>query len=618
MSAAAPAVPTVPPGEAFVATPQRFLATARARGNDPAYFERADSGWQPTSWADYAAQVQQAARALVALDVQPGEAVCVLGFNRPEWVIMDMAAMMVGAVAAGIYWTSAASEVGYIAGHAGCGVLLAEDAAQWDKLHACRDRLPRLRRVVMMRGAPADDALQLGWDGFMALGAGAREGELQAEVERRMAALTPDTLGTLIYTSGTTGGPKAVMLSHGNLAWTSAALSRVFGFVPEDRLISYLPLAHVAEQLGAVHGHAAIGFRLYFARSIEALGSHLPEVRPTVFFGVPRVWEKMHAGIAAKLAQAQAQGSKAALARWALAAGERWHAARLAGRAPGAGLRLRHRLAGRLVHRKVKVALGLDQARLLISAAAPISPEALRFFTGLDLLICESYGQSEDCGPTSVSVPGAVRIGAVGRPLPGTEVRIADDGEILVRGPHVFQGYQGRPEDTAETLVDGWLHSGDLGHMDADGYVYVSGRKKDLLITSGGKNVSPANLEAALMALPLVEHAIVCGDGRHFLAALLTLEPTALQAFLAANGLGELSMAAACRHPRVLAELQRGIDAVNAEQSRVAWIRKFSLLPEPLSIDGGALTATMKIRRNAVIERHRALVEAMYQEGNPA
>lgn len=595
-------------GGGFVPTPARFLVTARERGTDPAYFTRNDAGWLATSWQDYAAQVQQAARALVALGVQPGQAVCILGFNRPEWVIMDLAAMMVGAVAAGIYWTSAPGEVEYIIRHSGGAILLAENDTQWAKVRDCRSRLPGLQRVVMMKGASATDTLQMDWDAFMALGTD----EHQPEVDRRLTALRPDDLGTLIYTSGTTGMPKAVMLSHSSLAWTGMVLARAFGITPGDRLISYLPLAHVAEQLGAIHNHVAIGYRLYFARSIESLRDHLTEVRPSVFFGVPRVWEKIHAGIAVKLAGAT--GFKAKLAAWALSVGRRWHEEALQGRAPGTWLDMQKTLASRLVHAKVKAALGMDQARLLISAAAPIAPETLRFFTGLDLLIREGYGQSEACGPTSASLAGSTRIGSVGKPLAGTEVRIAADGEILVRGPHVFQGYLGMPQDTAQTLVDGWLHSGDLGHFDDDGYLYVSGRKKDLLITSGGKNISPANLEAELMDLALVEHGIVCGDGRHFLAALLTLKPDALEAFLESQGLQGLDMPSACRHPVVLAELQKGIDEINRDQARVAWIRKFTVLHEPLSIDTGALTATMKIKRKVVLERHREAVEAMYRD----
>lgn len=595
-------------GGEFVPAPARFLVTARERGADPAYYMRDEAGWQPTSWQDYAAQVQQAARALVALGVQPGQAVCILGFNRPEWVIMDLAAMMVGAVAAGIYWTSAPGEVEYIIRHSGGAILLAEDDTQWAKLQESRSRLPGLRRVVMMKDASATDPLQMEWDAFLALGAA----DHQPEVDRRLSALRPDDLGTLIYTSGTTGMPKAVMLSHSTLAWTGMALAKAFGTTPTDRLISYLPLAHVAEQLGAIHNHVAIGYRLYFARSLESLRDHLTEVRPTLFFGVPRVWEKIHAGIAGKLDAAT--GFKAVLAAWALSVGRRWHEQVLQGREPGGWLNLQKAWASRLVYDKVKAALGMDQARLLISAAAPIAPETLRFFTGLDLLIREGYGQSEACGPTTVSLAGSTRIGSVGKPLAGTEVRIAPDGEIQVRGPHVFQGYLGMPEDTAQTLADGWLQSGDLGHFDADGYLYVSGRKKDLLITSGGKNISPANLEAELMDLPLVEHGIVCGDGRHFLSALLTLKPDALETFLQAHGVQGLDMAVACLHPLVLAELQKGIDDINRHQARVAWIRKFTVLPESLSIDTGALTATMKIKRKVVLERHREAVEAMYRD----
>lgn len=602
----APVSPTLVAGVPFVAAPARFLATAQQRGAAPAYYERGDSAWQPTSWTSYAQQVQCTARALVALGVKPGEAVCILGFNRPEWVIMDLAAMMIGAVAAGIYWTSAASEVAYIIDHSRCAVLLVENEAQWAKVAERRDALPRVQRVVMMRGATADDSWQISWNDFLALG----EQKHQAEVQQRLAALGPDDLGTLIYTSGTTGAPKAVMLSHGNLAWTAVTLSGAFDSAPTDRLISYLPLAHVAEQLGAIHNHVTVGYAVYFAQSIESLGEHLKEVHPTIFFGVPRVWEKMHAAIASKLAGAT--GVKAVLARWALTVGQRWHVTQLTGTSPGVWLRTQKALASRLILQKVQVALGLDQARLMISAAAPIAPENLRFFTGLDLLIREVYGQSEDCGPTSISLVGSTRIGAVGKPLAGTQVRIADDGEILVRGPHVFQGYMGRPEDTAQTLVAGWLHTGDLGRFDGDGYLYVTGRKKDLLITSGGKNISPANIEAELMNLPLVEHAVVCGDGRHFLSALLTLKPDVLKLLLAAGGVSDVGGADACQHPLVLAELQKGIDAINQNQAHVAWIRKFSVLTEPLSIDTGALTATMKIKRKAVLERHRDVVEKMY------
>lgn len=594
-----------PASPAFTSAPARFLATAQRLADRPGYFIRDAQGWQATSWSDYAAQVQAAARALVALGVQQGEVVCILGFNRPEWIVMDLAAMMVGGVAAGIYWTSSAEEIEYVVQHSGCRLILVENEAQYAKLAQKKSSMENLQHVVLMRGTVASQPLQLGWEQFLASGSE----DHAAEVQRRMAAIQPDDLGTLIYTSGTTGPSKAVMLSHQNLSWTAAVLSATVHANENDRMISYLPLAHIAEQIGSIHNHVLAGYPVYFANSVESLSEHLKEVRPTIFFGVPRVWEKMHAAISAKLAGAS--GVKAALARWAMRTGRRWHALDLAGKQPGAWLNWQKQLAEKLIYSKIKAALGFQDARVLISAAAPIAKENLEFFSGLDLIIGEVYGQSEDCGPTTVSVAGSTRLGAVGKPLAGTEVRIAEDGEILVRGPHVFLGYLKRPDATAETLQDGWLHSGDLGHFDQDGYLYITGRKKDLLITSGGKNISPANIEAALMSTPLIEHAIICGDGRHFLSALLTLKADALQAFASEH---DLSGSHLQRDPQVLAAVQKCVDEVNSHHARVAAIRKFTILEQPLSVATGELTATMKIKRAAVLNSNKQLVEKMYAE----
>ena len=598
----------------FVSIPERLLRTSERQRKHPAYYVRDAAGWQPTSWGKYAAQVRQAARALVALGVQPGDAVCILGFNRPEWTTMDLAAMMVGGMATGIYWSSAANEIAYIVEHSGCSVLLVENAQQWQKASAAPEALSRLRATVMMRQASTEAPAQteggisppMAWEAFLALGANM---EHDAEVQWRLDAIQESDIGTLIYTSGTTGHPKAVELSHANLSWTSAGLSAAFAVTPQDRLISYLPLAHVAEQMGAICNHVLAGYQVYFANSLETLGEHLQEVHPTVFFGVPRVWEKMQAAIVNKLNAAT--GPKAAMARWALRAGRDWHAKALQGQEPGAWLDMKKRLAGKLVYKKVQKALGFDEARILLSGAAPISVENLQFFTGLDLLIGEVYGQSEDSGPTAISLPGFIRIGAAGKPLPGVQVRIADDGEILVKGPNVFVGYKNRPEASAEALQNGWLYSGDLGCIDEDGFIYVTGRKKDLLITSGGKNISPGNIEADLMNLQLVEHAVVLGDSRHFLAALLTLKHDVLQNFAQQHGLPGTREQWRTT-PQVHAELQRGVDAVNARQARVAHIRKFTIIQDDFSIDNGCLTPTQKIRRNVVQRQYAAEIEALY------
>lgn len=586
-------------------TPHCLLATAARIPQQPAYFVRGEQTWEPTSWATLLQQVRKAARALVALGVQPHQSICILGFNRPEWLVMDHAAMMVGATSAGIYWTSAPTEVEYILNHCKAPLLLLEDAAQLAKIEGRSAALPHLKAVVSMGSAALPNTLC--WADFLALGDGPDAVSLQAEVDRRMAAIKLTDLGSLIYTSGTTGHPKAVMLSHGNLAWTAQSLNSIYGIDESGRLISYLPMAHVAEKVGAIHAPARAGNAIYFARAIEQLLDHMKEVHPTVYFGVPRLWEKMHAALSEKIGAAT--GVKGALARWAMGVARRWHELTLAGRTPDALLNLQMALARRLVLGKVHKALGLDQATLLLSSAAPISPEILKFFFGLDLPVRELYGQSEVCGPSTLNLVGATRVGSVGRAIPGLALRIADDGEVLVQSPGVFQGYAGDEAATAEALQGGWLHSGDLGRIDADGYLFITGRKKDLIITSGGKNISPANLESDLMGQPLIEHAVVVGEGRHFLAALLTLKADELKAFAEREGLPREGLE---QHPKLLAAVQAQVDAVNSRHARVGSVRKFAVIPGNFSIDAGQLTPTMKLRRKAVIEAHRELVESLY------
>ncbi|MDE2593364.1 MAG: long-chain fatty acid--CoA ligase [Burkholderiales bacterium] len=594
-----------PGASEFMSTPARFLRTAARHANKPAYFVRDDKGWQPASWDHYSEQVRTAARALIALGVQPGQVVCILGFNRPEWAIMDMAAMMVGAVPAGIYWTSSVSEVGYILNHSRSPVLLIESQDRYAKIASLRASLPHLQQVVRMKdGLPSDDHT-LSWTDFLGQG----HVRLQAQVHDRLKAIQPEDPGTYIYTSGTTGPSKAVELTHANLAWSAQTLCKALGARNQERVISYLPLAHVAEQMISLHSPAVQGYPTYFARSLEELSEHLKEVRPTIFFGVPRVWEKMHAAIESKLEGAT--GVKGALAKWSMRSSRQWHAARLKGDAPGALASIKKAVADKLVLGKVKAAIGLDQAHMLAAGAAPISAEMLQFFTGLDMVIREVYGQSESSGVSTLSLVGATKLGAVGRAVDGAEIRIADDGEIMVRGPHVFKGYAGNPAGTAETLVDGWLASGDLGHLDEQGYLYITGRKKDLLITSGGKNISPANIEADLMNTHLVEHAVVCGDGRHYLTAMLTLMPDALANFAKHHQLTGENLH---QHPTILAELQKGVDHVNSRQARVAHVRKFAVLPQSLSIESGELTPTMKVKRKTVLDRYQDVVEGLYKD----
>lgn len=591
--------------------PRRLQMQAQQNGNAPAYFTKSPGrGYVPVSYKEYGDEVKRAGKALIALGAGASSAVCILGFNRPEWVILDVAAMSVGAVPAGIYTTCSADEVRYILHHAEALIVLVENTIQYEKIKKAREQegggaLPHLKRVVMMHGAGVpDDAGVMSWEQFMEAGAAVSD-EVFFE---RMDALKPDGLATLIYTSGTTGPPKGVMLSHENLAWTAKVGVEVNGLGANDRMLSYLPLSHIAEQLLSIHVPITAGGNVYFAESIENLGENLKEVRPTLFFGVPRVWEKFYAGISQKLSQAQ--GGKKRVLSFAMDVGRKMSEVKCKGEVPSMALSLRYELANRLVFKKLKEALGLDEVRMVASGAAPISKELLEFFASLDLLIREVYGQSEDSGPTSTNRAGKTKLGTVGPPYPGVTVKIAEDGEILVRGPNVFLGYYKDPEATAEALKDGWLHSGDLGEFDGDGFLCITGRKKEIIITAGGKNISPKNIEMALKANPLIGEAVVIGDRRKYLTVLIALSPEQAKAFAAAHGhSGPPEKCGA-----LLDALQKTVDEVNETLARVETIKKFHVVHRPFSIEEGELTPTLKLKRSKVAKNFASEIEEMYRE----
>ncbi|HVV88750.1 MAG TPA: long-chain fatty acid--CoA ligase [Kofleriaceae bacterium] len=584
--------------------PHRVLAQARRRPASPAYFERRGGVWRPTTWRDYAEQIRTVARAMIALGLPAGGKVAMLGFNRPEWVLFQHAAMMAGGVGAGIYTTCSPDEVAYIVGHAEAHLVLVEDEAQWRKVDARRDRLPALAWIVTMRDCPAiDDARTLSWQAFLARAAAVDDAVLDA----RLAALAPDGLATLIYTSGTTGPPKGVMLSHDNLAWTARTLIDLGTARDDDCSLSYLPLSHIAEQMMTIHIPATGGATTYFAESLDRVPDNLREVQPTVLFGVPRIWEKLHAGVAARLAQAT--GAKARLLAWARGIAARVVALRNRGKEPAGLLALQYRLADRLVLSKIKTAVGLARARVCITGAAPLAREVLEFFASLDVTLYEVYGQSEDTGPTSFNVPGDNRFGTVGPAIPGVDVRIGPDGEVLVRGRNVFLGYHKDPDATREALVDGWLHSGDLGVLD-DGHLRITGRKKEIIITAGGKNIAPRNIEDALKELPLIGEAVVIGDRRKFLTVLITLDEAAVAALPAQAAGGVPGHARA----DVRAAIQARLDRVNESLARVEQVKKFTILPRPFAIDTGELTPTLKIKRGVVARKFAAEIDAMYQD----
>jgi long-subunit acyl-CoA synthetase (AMP-forming) len=581
-----------------------LFETARRQPQAVALREKVAGRWREITWREYADEVRLVARGLIRLGVQAGEAVCIVGWNSPEWLVADLAAMAAGAVPAPLYTTATAHQAGYVAGHCQARVLLADSPEQIRKLA----EVEGLRHRVQMKGAPLQSGV-LSWKGLRALGDEVEESKL----EERLAGLAPEGLATLIYTSGTTGPPKGVMLTHRNLVFTAAAGLEILDVGPGDVTLSYLPLSHIAEQILSLHGPISAGFTVCFAESLERLGENLLEVRPTIFLGVPRVWEKIQARMVA--AARESSALKRRIAARARQVGLEAARRRQAGRpAPWATP-----IAERLVFDPVRARLGLDRARICVSSTAPIARTTLEFFFSLGIPIYEVYGMTECTGPATNSVPEAFRIGSAGRAMPGTEIKVAADGEICMRGGHVFAGYFKDEAATREALdAEGWLHSGDVGELDGEGYLRVTDRKKDILITAGGKNVAPQNIEALLKRIPGVAHACVVGDRRRHLTALLTVDRENVAALARACGAAAQTAAGLAADPAFRRHVERAVDAINADLARYETIKRFTILPGEFSVEGGELTPTLKLKRKVVVERHAAEIDSMYDRDEAA
>lgn len=581
---------------------QALDQTVEHHGDGAALRVKKDGQWVVVTWREYRAECRKIAKALMAAGLARGEGVAIIGYNCPEWVYADVGAIMAGAMPAGIYTTSSPQQCRYIADHCDAPVVFAENAEQARKLVAVRDELPKLRHLVQMHGKPEHDSVTSYAD-FVAHG----EKTTDAELDARIAEQKPDDAATLIYTSGTTADPKAVMLSHANLTWTAGAAVETFKFGPDDQGVSYLPLSHVAEQLLTIHAPIVAGMTVSFAESLEKLGDALREVHPTYFVGVPRVWEKMQAKMQAAGASAPPMRKK--IAAWARKVG-------LAGgyaEQRGEGRGWQYALANKLVFSKVRAALGFERCRVAVTSAAPISKDTLEFFLSLGIRVLEVYGMSECTGPTTFSLPDKYRTAKAGFAMPGTELKIADDGEVCFRGPHIFKGYLKNEAATKEALdAEGWLHSGDIGVIGEDGFLKITDRKKELLITAGGENVAPQLVEGALKSIPVVAQAVVLGDRERYLAALLTLDPEKIAAEAKNAGSDARTTDDAAKCPKFKAHVEKQIEGVNKTLARVQQVRKFAILPNELTIDGGELTPTMKLKRRVINEKYKDEIARLF------
>lgn len=585
----------------------RFVRHAQRAPSRPALYAqpKPDAPWQALDWGAFLSRARSFAKALLSHGYKPGEAVAIVGENRPEWVLADVGAMLARGVPAGIYQTSTAEQVAYVVEHSEARVVVLDSRAQLTKLLSQSAKLGRVEVLVMTREVDTTaDPRVVSFEDFLSRGA-----DLDAELDARFASIVPEDLATLIYTSGTTGPPKAAMLSHRNWAAASDAAMRVVSLSTEDVVLSYLPLSHVAEQMFTIQLPLSSGATVYFCDRMDKLREALPLARPTVFLAVPRVWEKFRAALEHRFHGAPPAQRR--ILSWARAALHKAGEYKLRGAPLPLHVALQASLAQRLFGQKLATGLGLDRLRCAVTGAAPIGRDVLDFFLSVGIPIHEVYGQTEGSGVATFNRPRRVRLGTVGEALPLTELRIAPDGELLVRGPTVFLGYFKDAEATAATLKDGWLYTGDVATVDSDGYYRITDRKKDLLITSGGKNVAPQNLEKLLRAIPGISQAVVLGDRRKYLTALLTLEPEKARELAAEKG-WPTDTSSLSRHPGFRALLQQAIDDVNGQLARYESIKNFALLPDDFTQESGELTPTQKIKRRVVLEKYASVIEALY------
>jgi long-chain acyl-CoA synthetase len=586
--------------------PALLLGHARERPDAPAMREKRRGRWHELSWSEYAQRVARTAHGLRELGVEPGHRVAIHGENRPEWVIADLAIQGLGAVAVGVYPTSPAAEVEYLLGHSDSVVLIAEDEEQLDKALAVRERLPELRKIVLIdpRNVRAlDDPMVMTWEQLEA------DGELD-DYARTVDGLDPADTAMIVYTSGTTGPPKGAMLTHANLTWAADSFRRAFRTGPETEVLSYLPLCHVAERLSSVINGLGTGYVVNFGEGGESFAQDLHDVQPTLFPAVPRVWEKMLATVEIKMADASLL--KRGAYRLAIGWGRRLAPKRMSGEL-GPGDRALAAAANVLALRSLRDKLGLGRVERAVCGAAPIAPQVLEYFWALGIPVYEIYGQTENTAVCTLMPFDDVRIGTVGRALEGVELRIADDGEILTRSPAVFAGYFKDDEATAATIdPDGWLHTGDVGELDEHRHLTITDRKKDVIITAGGKNVSPSEIENHLKVSPYVREAIVIGDRRKYLVALIGIEPDTVGDWAARRGLAFTTYGDLSRKDDVRALIGEWVEEVNRDLAQVETIKRFGLLEKELDHEDGELTATLKVKRRALEQRFEGQIEELY------
>jgi long-chain acyl-CoA synthetase len=587
-------------------TKSKTLADLLARaaemyGGQPAIRYKDGDAWLDRSFTEVVEIVRPLALGLTELGIEKGDRVAILGNTRPEWTYFDFAALSIGATVVPIYQTNSPEECRYVLENSDSKVVIVEDAEQLEKIRAVRSQLPKLEHLVLMTGE-AEDGISM--QDLTTKGSTVDA----SRWEQRYAEVAPADICTFIYTSGTTGPPKGCVISHGNYRAMLDMVNETSVIEEGDVSYLYLPLAHsfaLLIQLGSFDLGTTIA---YWERDPQKILPNLAELKPSYFPSVPRIFEKIYTAATSNVEKAG--GIKKAIFDWSIRVGEKMRRIEREDRKPGLLLSRQYAFADKQVLSKIRNLFG-GNIRLAVSGAAPINPEILRFFDAAGVLVLEGWGMTETSTAATISSAEDFKVGTIGKPFPGCEVRIAEDGEILVKGPNVFQGYHKNEEATNETIVDGWLHTGDLGEIDSDGFITITGRKKDIIITAGGKNITPANLEAEIKQHPLVSQCVVVGDRRPYLVALVTLDPEEAVGYAKEHGLTE-DPAALAGNPDVRAAIEAHVEKINENFARVEQVKKVAILPHDLSQESGELTPTLKVKRAVVASKHEQEIEQLY------
>ncbi|MEO7937929.1 MAG: long-chain fatty acid--CoA ligase [Burkholderiaceae bacterium] len=595
-------------------TPHKlFRARGTEWGTQPALRHKKKGIWSSTSWADYYGHARAIGLALADLGLQRGDAIAVLSENRPEWLYADMGAQCMGILCAGIYPTSSSEQAQYVIDDAQVRVVFVENQEQYDKVTAIRAHCPSLQRIVIIDNKglrDLDDPMSSGFDAFIAHGH-TLAGERAASFDAAIDAGTGDGIAFLVYTSGTTGAPKGAMISNRNLVFQIAHIHEYLPLAPQDRSLSFLPLCHIAERMGTVYNPMALGQIVHFPENASTIFNDVREVAPQALFGPPRFWQKLHTQVTLSMQDALpiARSAYASVT----AEGSALAQARLDGR-PVTGWRaVRYQLLQKVVLSNLRSFLGLQNLKSAMTGAAPVPPDLLRWYMAIGIDLLEAFGMTETTGFCTAMPAARIRIGSAGAACKGTEIRIGDDNEILVRGPNVFAGYWKLPEQTREAIdADGWLHTGDCGAIDADGYLTIQDRLKDIIITSGGKNITPSNIENHLKFSQYVSDAVVIGEARHYLTCLVMIDQDTVARFAQDRQLVYTDFASMTRTTDVINLIGAEIEQVNSRLARVEQIKRFRIIDQLLGAEDEELTPTMKLKRKVVARKYAELIESMY------